>query len=30
VTNLSNALPDADDAEVHQRSFELIVDHSDR
>jgi hypothetical protein len=29
VTNLSNALPDADEAEVNQRSFELIVDRSD-
>jgi hypothetical protein len=30
VTNLSDALPDADEAEVNQRSFELIVDRSDR
>jgi len=30
VTNLSNELPDADEPEVHQRSFELIVDHGDR
>ena len=30
VTNLSNALPDADEADVNQRSFELIVDRSDR
>ena len=29
VTNLSAALPDADDADVNQRSFELIVDNSD-
>jgi len=29
VTNLSNALPDADDADVSERSFELIVDHAD-
>lgn len=28
VTNLSSALPDADDAEVDGRSFELIVDRS--
>jgi hypothetical protein len=28
VTNLSSALPDADDAEVNGRSFELIVDRS--
>jgi len=28
VTNLSSALPDADDAEVDGRSFELIVDTS--
>jgi hypothetical protein len=30
VTNLSNALPDADEPEVHQRSFELIVDNGNR
>jgi hypothetical protein len=29
VTNLSNGLPDADDPEVHQRAFELIVDRND-
>jgi len=28
VTNLSNALPDADEADVDQRAFELIVDQS--
>jgi hypothetical protein len=26
VTNLSNGLPDADEADVHERAFELIVD----
>jgi hypothetical protein len=26
VTSLSNALPDADEEDVHPRSFELIVD----
>jgi hypothetical protein len=30
VTNLSNELPDADEPEVHQRYFELIVAHGDR
>jgi len=29
VTNLADGLPDADEAEVHQRSFELILDHAD-
>ncbi|MFW2388516.1 MAG: hypothetical protein ACN4G0_09285 [Polyangiales bacterium] len=29
VTNLSDGLPDADEAEVHQRAFELIVDVAD-
>jgi len=29
VTNLSNGLPDADEPEVHQRAFELIVDRND-
>ena len=29
VTNLANGLPDADEAEVHQRAFELIVDRAD-
>jgi hypothetical protein len=29
VTNLSSALPDADEAEVNERAFELIVDRSD-
>jgi hypothetical protein len=29
VTNLSNALPDADETDVHERAFELIVDHGD-
>ena len=28
VTNLSNALPDADQTDVHQRAFELIVDRN--
>ena len=26
VTNLADGLPDADEAEVHQRSFELTLD----
>lgn len=30
VTNLSNTLPDADQADVHQRSFELIIDRADQ
>ena len=29
VTNLANGLPDADEAEVHERAFELIVDRAD-
>jgi hypothetical protein len=29
VTNLADGLPDADEAEVHQRSFELILDRAD-
>ena len=29
VTNLSNGLPDADEPEVHQRAFELIIDRSE-
>jgi hypothetical protein len=29
VTNLSNALPDADEPDVHERAFELIVDRVD-
>ena len=29
VTNLSNALPDADEADVYHRSFELIVDRAE-
>jgi hypothetical protein len=29
VTNLSHALPDADEVDVNERSFELIVDRSD-
>jgi len=29
VTNLSNALPDADQADVNERAFELIVDRND-
>lgn len=29
VTNLSDGLPDADEAEVHQRAFELIVDRAE-
>jgi hypothetical protein len=29
VTNLSSALPDADEADVNERSFELIVDRTD-
>jgi hypothetical protein len=29
VTNLSNTLPDADEADVSERAFELIVDRSD-
>lgn len=28
ITNLSDALPDADEADVSQRSFELTVDHA--
>lgn len=28
VTNLSNDLPDADEADVHERAFELIVDRA--
>jgi hypothetical protein len=30
VTNLSNTLPDADEADTSERAFELIVDRSDR
>jgi hypothetical protein len=29
VTNLADGLPDADEAEVHQRSFELILDRAE-
>jgi hypothetical protein len=29
VTNLSNGLPDADEPDVHERAFELIVDRAD-
>lgn len=29
VTNLSNALPDADEVDVHERAFELIVDRAE-
>jgi hypothetical protein len=29
VTNLSDALPDADEADVNERAFELIIDRSD-
>ena len=29
VTNLADGLPDADEAEVHPRSFELILDRAD-
>lgn len=29
VTNLSNALPDADEADVYHRAFELIVDRAE-
>ena len=29
ITNLSNGLPDADEADVSQRAFELIIDRSD-
>ncbi len=29
VTNLADELPDADEAEVHERSFELILDRAD-
>jgi hypothetical protein len=29
VTNLADGLPDADEAEVHQRSFELTLDDVD-
>jgi hypothetical protein len=29
VTNLADGLPDADEAEVHERGFELIVDRAD-
>jgi hypothetical protein len=30
VTNLANGLPDADEADVSERAFELIVDRADR